>query len=150
VNRPGNVACSEGAAKTLLDLVPMLRRRFKSVLVRGDSAFALPGHLRCVRRKTVSPSPWLSGSQQNFSALADALGDRCWSPFRATEARTRGERRNTPSRKRPASQRARERGKRDLRLEKQWIAELSYTPARSERPYRLVIRRQRIEESDSR
>jgi hypothetical protein len=43
---------------------------------------------------------------------------------------------------------ARRRGKRDLKLEKQWLAEIDYKPARSEKTYRLIIRRQRIEESE--
>jgi hypothetical protein len=34
-----------------------------------------------------------------------------------------------------------------LKLERQWIAEIAYRPARSKRTYRLIIRRQRIEES---
>lgn len=147
VNRPGNVACSEGAARALLGLVPMLRRRFKSVLVRGDSAFACQDVFDVCDENGLSFA-MVSGSQQNFSALADALDERCWSAFRATEASTRGERRTRRRGSDLRRKRARERGKRDLRLEKQWIAEIPYTPARSERPYRLVIRRQRIEESN--
>ena len=44
--------------------------------------------------------------------------------------------------------RARERGKRDLQLVRQWVAEVPYKPARSDRTYRLVIRRQKINESN--
>ena len=35
-----------------------------------------------------------------------------------------------------------------MKLEKQWIAEIDYKPARSTRTYRLIVRRQRIEESN--
>lgn len=35
-----------------------------------------------------------------------------------------------------------------MKLEKQWIAELDYRPARSKQTYRLIVRRQRIEESE--
>ena len=34
-----------------------------------------------------------------------------------------------------------------MRLEKQWMAEIPYKPGQSENTYRLIIRRQRIEES---
>lgn len=43
--------------------------------------------------------------------------------------------------------RARQRGKRDLEFEAQLLTELADKPARSEKTYRLIIRRQRIEES---
>ena len=145
VNRPGNVACSEGAAHELRELVPMLHRRFKSVLVRGDSAFACQEIFDVCDQNGLSFA-MVSATQQNFAALADALGERCWRPFRALEASpSQGQtrRRGRDLRR----QRARARGMRDLRLEKQWIAEIPYTPARSERSYRLIIRRQRIEES---
>ncbi len=145
VNRAGNVACSDGAARELKALVPMLRRRFKSVLVRGDSAFACQEIFDVCDQSALSFA-MVSATQSNFAALADALGERCWRPFRATEAPAveRESRRRGQNLRRL---RARARGKRDLKLEKQWIAEIPYTPARSERTYRLIIRRQRIEES---
>ena len=34
-----------------------------------------------------------------------------------------------------------------MKLEKQWVVEIPYQPARSDRTYRLIVRRQRIEES---
>jgi hypothetical protein len=37
---------------------------------------------------------------------------------------------------------------RDLRLKKQWFTEIPYTPTGSKEDYRLVIRRQKIEESN--
>ena len=43
---------------------------------------------------------------------------------------------------------ARKRGKYDLQLERQWVAEIPYQPTRSDQVYRLVIRRQRIEVHD--
>lgn len=38
------------------------------------------------------------------------------------------------------------RGKRDLRLRKQWIAEIPYRPKRSSTTYRLILRRQCVDE----
>jgi hypothetical protein len=146
VNRAGNVACSEGAASEISRLVPMLRRRFKSVLVRGDSAFACQDIFDVCDQNGLSFA-MVSGTQQNFAALADALAERSWNPFRAGEMAMSSERQTRRRGRDLRRKRARERGKRDLRLEKQWIAEIPYTPARSECSYRLIIRRQRIEES---
>lgn len=40
INRPGNAESSVGTADALDDLLPRLKRRFKRVVIRGDSAFA--------------------------------------------------------------------------------------------------------------
>jgi hypothetical protein len=146
VNRPGNVTSAEGAAAHLAELAPMLKSRFRRVLVRGDSAFARQDifdvcgeHGLCFAM--VSPT------QPNFEELADSLAERRWRPFRTSDAkpaRTGRRRRRGSNRRR---RRARERGKRDLKLEKQWVAEIDYRPVRSQRAYRLIVRRQRIEES---
>jgi hypothetical protein len=90
----------------------------------------------------------VSPEQVNFAALAENLEERRWRPFRGDPEA--GAPRSTKKRKRGRNVRrrkARQRGKRDLKLERQWVAEMEYRPARSPRSYRLVIRRQRIEES---
>jgi hypothetical protein len=146
VNRPGNVPSAEGAAAHLDQLAPHLGSRFKRVLVRGDSAFARQDIFDVCDEHGWSFA-MVSPTQPNFAELAESLPARCWKPFRANEAcSVKGARR----RKRGVNRRrrmARRRGKRDLKLERQWIAELDYRPARSARTYRLVVRRQRIEES---
>jgi hypothetical protein len=147
VNRPGNVTSAEGAAQQLSGLVPMLQSRFKDVLVRGDSAFARQDIFDVCDHNGLFFA-MVSAQHQNFPALAEALKEPCWRPFRATEQRSGGDRKTRRRGRDLRRQRARERGKRDLKLEKQWIAEIAYKPARSEKTYRLVIRRQRIEESE--
>jgi len=148
INRPGNTPSAEGAETHLANLFPLLLRRFREVVVRGDSAFcsqkifdACEAHGQCFA--VVSPA------QQNFEALAEALPESAWKPYRAPGERSR--RAQPPSRRRkrrPNLRRrlARQRGKHDLKLERQWIAEIPYRPQRSGTTYRLVIRRQRIEE----
>jgi hypothetical protein len=148
INRPGNTPSAEGAEKHLAELFPMLLHRFRQVVVRGDSAFcnqkvfdACEAHGQCFA--VVSPA------QQNFEALAETLPASAWQPYRARGERAR--RAQPPSRRRkrrPNLRRrvARQRGKHDLKLERQWIAEIPYRPERSRQTYRLVIRRQRIEE----
>ncbi|MHC4164894.1 MAG: IS1380 family transposase [Planctomycetota bacterium] len=148
INRPGNTASAEGAERHLAELFPMLLRRFRQVVVRGDSAFcsqkifdACEAHGQCFA--VVSPA------QKNFEALAEALPEAAWKPYRARGERAR--RASSPARRRkrrPNLRRrlARARGKHDLRLERQWVAEIPYRPERSRSTYRLILRRQRIEE----
>jgi hypothetical protein len=91
----------------------------------------------------------VSPAQQNFEALAEGLPESAWKPYRGPGQRA--QRAQPPSRRRkrrPNLRRrlARRRGKHDLKLERQWIAEVPYRPTRSGQIYRLMIRRQRIEE----
>lgn len=147
VNRPGNVASAEGAAGHLERLVPLLKSRFKKILVRGDSAFARQDIFDVCDEHRLHFA-MVSSTQPNFADLADSLPERRWKPFRASDAKPLPH--SDRCRKRGVNRRrhrARERGKRDLKLEKQWVAELDYRPVRSERTYRLIVRRQRIEES---
>lgn len=147
VNRSGNVTSADGAAMHLQELVPLLKTRFKRVLVRGDSAFAQQA-IFDVCDAAGMHFAMVSSKQRNFEELADAIPERHWKPFRANEDHPApaGRRRQRGENQRRL--RARARGKCDLKLEKQWVAEVAYTPARSDRAYRLVMRRQRIEESN--
>jgi hypothetical protein len=147
INRPGNSPSAEDSETHLRELFPMLGRRFKQVIVRGDSAFATQaifdaceeaGHFFAV----VSPQ------QQNFASLFEALPAEEWKPYRQRDPKAvrRVQRRQRgPNRRR---QRARARNKRDLQLKKQWIAEIAYQPKRSQKPYRLIARYQEIEEHE--
>lgn len=147
VNRSGNKTSAEGAADELAGLVPLLARRFEKVLVRGDSAFARQDIFDVCDENGLSFA-MVSGAQQNFAALAEGLDERCWRRFQETAASSTPEGKTRRRGRNLRRLRARRRGKRDLRLEKQWLAEIDYTPARSEKTYRLIIRKQRIEESE--
>lgn len=147
INRSGNTSSADGSESHLRELFPMLGRRFKRVIVRGDSAFAKQaifdaceeaGHFFAVA----------SPQQQNFASLFEALPGEAWKPYRQRE---RGEKRSRRRRKRGPNrrqERARSRNKRDLQLAKQWIAEIPYQPERGGRPYRLIARYQEIEEHE--
>jgi hypothetical protein len=142
INRSGNEGSATGSETHLRELFPMLDRHFKQVIVRGDSAFAKQaifdaceeaGHHFAV----VSPQ------QQNFASLFEALSGEKWKPYRQrAEAPRRKTRRRGRNRR---QERALSRNKRNLQLEKQWIAEMAYQPARSDQPYRLIARYQEIE-----
>lgn len=83
----------------------------------------------------------------NLVNAAESLPQAAWRPFVPSARRhatPKKKRRRRPERPRRT---ARRRGKRDLGLQRQWIAEMPYRPARSRTTYRLIIRRRRIEES---
>jgi len=145
VNRSGNEASAAGSEDHLRELFPMLGRRFKQVIVRGDSAFAKQAIFDACKEAGQSFAI-VSPQQQNFASLFEALPGEAWKPYRqrkknevsACKRRRRGRNRR--------QERVRARIKRDLQLEKQWIAEIPYRPDRSDRTYRLIARYQEIEE----
>jgi hypothetical protein len=80
INRSGNTVSAQGAESHLGELIPWLLRRFRQVVVRGDSAFcnqkvfdACEAHGQCFA--VASPV------QTNFEALADALPESAWKPY---------------------------------------------------------------------
>jgi len=86
INRSGNTPSAEGAGGQLTELFPMLLRRFRQVVVRGDSAFCNQTIFEvCEAHRqffaVVSPT------QTNFEALADALAESAWKPYRPARSR---------------------------------------------------------------
>jgi len=124
----------------------MLGRRFKQVIVRGDSAFAKQAIFDACEKSGHSFAI-VSLQQQNFASLFEALPGEAWKPYR------QGKKNAVPacSRKRGRNrrrERALSRNKRNLQLKKQWIAEIPYRPDRSETTYRLIARYQEIDEHE--
>ena len=149
INRRGNVASAEGTAEQIEALEPLLHSRFTKVLWRGDSAFARQDVFDACERHGMYFA-MVSPAQRNFEKLAEAVPQRNWRIFHSQPQLDRASGAGKARRKRTKNlrhQRARERGKRDLRLRRQWLAEIEYQPTRSKQAYRLIIRRQRIEES---
>jgi hypothetical protein len=153
INRPGNVVSEAGAADALTDLFPLLNRNFQRVVVRGDSAF----YDHAIMDACVAAGQFFAlvvPSMKNVVALADALPPEDWRPFltkaqRAERARPTPEGKSRARRENLRRKTARRRKKKDLRLQEQWIAEIPYTPTRSAIAFRLLIRAQRIEVSDT-
>jgi hypothetical protein len=148
INRPGNTPSAEGAEVHLAQLFPWLLRRFRQVVVRGDAAFCNQKIFDACEAHGQYFAV-VSAAQRNFEALAEALPESAWKPYRGPgERRRRAQRPRRRRKRRPNLRRrlARQRGKHDLKLERQWVAEIPYQPERSNRTFRLVIRRQRIEQ----
>lgn len=150
INRPGNVSSQQGAAEALAEVFPMLRRHFERVIIRGDSAF-YDKSIIAACEKAGQDFALVVANMSGLIRRADAIPDDVWRPFRTKAQRARDRRPVSKRRRRRENLRrriARRRKKRDLRLVAQWVAEIPYKPARCKGTYRLVIRRQRIEESN--
>ena len=151
--RPGNVRSSEGAADLLEQTLPRVKGRFAQVLVRADSDF----DRRDVREACEAEGAFfafVAREASNRLSWAEGIPESAWKPFR-----TRAHRGLEAGRARPGFEarrkkcnrrrrRARARGYTDLKLVRQWVAEISWTPPGSEKTSRMILRRQRIEQSE--
>ncbi len=148
INRPGNAPSAEGAADQLRGLLPRLGRRFHRVIVRGDSAFLDHEILDTCADAGQSFAIVMAG-YRNLHNLADKLPEKAWHRFQPRAQRNKPPK-SRQRRRRPNLRRrtARRRMKRDLRLRRQWVTDIPYQPARCKHVYRLIIRRQLIEEVD--
>jgi hypothetical protein len=151
INRPGNAPSAEGAVEQLPGILAWLGKRFKQVIVRGDAAFLSHGITDTVQESGHHFALVMPG-YANLCTLADQLPPEAWTTFEPAASRRRRKRRQETAkrRRRPNLRRARalELEKRDLQLQGQWVAEIPYQMARSRHRYRLIIRRQRIMETD--
>ncbi|MEN8185135.1 MAG: IS1380 family transposase [Myxococcota bacterium] len=152
-NRPGNVRSSEGAADLLEETLPRVQQRFRDVLVRADSDF----DRRDVREACEAAGvhfAFVAREASNRLSWAEAIPESAWKPFRTRAHREREKHRHRGGFQRRRKQRnrrrrrARERGYTELALQKQWVAEIPWRPAGATKTYRMVLRRQLIEQSD--
>lgn len=149
-NQPGAVRGSDGAPEILDTTLPRTKRHFKEVLVRADSDF----DRKDVRDACERYGAYFAFVGRKFAdrpGIATSIADNEWKPFRTRAHRDRTEAARRPGFRRRRKKRnrrkkrARERGFKEKRLVKQWVAEVPWTPRGSATTYRLVIRRQLIE-----
>ncbi len=146
VNRSGNRPSEEGAA-AYFDAATALCRRagWTAILLRGDTAFALTTHFDrwdddgvCFVFGYDSTARMVSSAEQIADAQYSELVRRADEAFAV-----RDERAKQP---RVKEQIVKERGYRNLRLEREDIAEFEYTPHKTKRAYRMVVLRKTLVE----
>ena len=151
-NKPGNQRSSEGCADALSLTLPRLNKSYENVLVRADADFSRKDiHEAC--EQSGAYFAFVSGQFTGRRNIADSVPEQQWKPFRTRAARQKEEASKQPgyrsrrkkSNKNLRRKRATERGYKELRQVKQWIAEVPWTPYRSSKTHRLIIRRQLIE-----
>ncbi len=147
VNRPGNAHSSKGAVKQIQEVLDWLEKRFKQVIVRGDSAFLSHEITDTVHENGHNFALVMPG-YPNLNKLADQLPPESWTRFEPSSRKHRKKRRRgKPKRNRRQNLRkakALNLKKRNLQLQEQWVTEIPYKMARSKHTYRLIIRKQRI------
>ncbi len=143
VNRPANRPSAEGAADQAdLAIIRCRRAGFRSVRLRGDTAFSQTEHLD---RWDAAGVLFQFGydAMPNLKELAENLPESAWRPLKRPAAYTRqGPRRGRPDKIK--RQIIRQRAYLHLELQSEQVAELSYQPVACRQAYRLIVVRKNI------
>ena len=149
-NQPGAVRASCGAPSMLDEVLPCVRRHFRTTLVRGDSDFDR-ADVRASCEREGAYFAFVGREFKDRPRIAASIPESSWQPFRTRAHRQRQQAKKQPGyrqrrkKRNLRKKRARERNFNEKRLVRQWIAEVPWTPPDSTTTYRLVIRRQKID-----
>jgi hypothetical protein len=142
VNRPGNSVSHEGAVAWIDRAIELARRSFDRVCLRGDSDFALT---RQFDRWTQEGVGFAFGidAMPNLVKIAESLDRKLWRVLRRREKEPlSGQRRRRP--KNVKEEIVVEKGYRNIRLQREHVAEFSYRPGKCKRSYRVVVLRKSL------
>jgi hypothetical protein len=142
VNRSGNSPSHKGAVEWIDRAVALVRKSFDRVCLRGDTDFALT---RNFDRWTANGVRFAFGmdAKQNLVKIAESLDNGCWRILKRRKKRPAG----TQKRKRPVNIKEQivvERQYRNIKLEREDIAEFSYQPSRCQGTYRVIVLRKTL------
>ena len=140
VNRPANRPSHDGAAPEMDAAIRWAvdQAGFETVRLRGDTDFSLTRHFDRWHGQGVEFVFGMDASQ-GFVRRAQALEESAWK--RLQRSRPPGRRRRPVNVK---QQVIRERNLKNLKVEAEHVAEISYTPGRAQGVYRLLILRKHI------
>ena len=142
VNRSGNRPSHDGAAAWLDRAIELVGESFERVCLRGDTDFALTANFD---RWTEDGVRFAFGKDatKNLVDMAEGLDKRRW---RALERREKASS-DRKKRKRPVNVKEQivvEKQYKNITLEKEHVAELSYQPSKCKRPYRVIVLRKKL------
>lgn len=143
VNRTASSGSADGAAEYYDKAIECCREAgFKSITLRGDTAFTQTRHL----------DKWNADGVRfvfGFSVVRpirrriEGIAEQCWQPLERDAGDVEG-----AQRQRPENVRQRivtEKGYKDLRVKSEHITEFQHCPSRAKGSYRLVVLRKEVE-----
>ena len=147
INRPGNATSADGVEDALDPCLQRLTKIFDRVFVRGDSAFY---RTELIRRCEAHGADFafVMRSCPALEQAVRALPEGRFRPFTSRSQASSTRRCRPHRRKRPRLRRlkALQRGYRTLSTQAEWVAEIRYRPTGLDESYRVLIKRQLIEE----
>ncbi len=142
VNRSGNCTSHDGAVQWIDRAVGLVRGAFDRVCLRGDTDFALTAHFDRWTKEAVRFAFGID-AMPNLVRIAEGLDQRLWSVLRRRKKEPlTGERRKKPENVK--EQIVVEKGYRNIRLQREHVAEFDYRPTKCKRSYRVVVLRKSL------
>ena len=142
VNRSGNCVSHEGAVPWMDRAIALVGPSFKEVCLRGDTDFALTGHFD----RWSAEGIWFAfgvDAMPNLVKIAEGLENKRWRVLKRREQRPlSGQRRQRPWNFKEEI--VGEKGYRNIRLQREHIAEFSYRPTKCQRSYRMIVLRKSL------
>jgi hypothetical protein len=142
VNRSGNCVSHDGAVAWMDRAIALVGRSFQRVCLRGDNDFALTSHFDRWSAEGVSFAFGVD-AMPKLVKIAEGLEDKRWKVLRRREKQSlSGQRRQRPRNVKEAI--VVEKGYRNIRLQREHIAEFSYQPTKCQRSYRMIVLRKSL------
>lgn len=143
VNRPGNRPSHDGAAPWIDRAVSLARKSFKKVFVRGDTDFSLTANFD---RWTESGVGFAFGmdAMPNLVKIAENIAPESWHVLKRHKKNNYagGKRRQRPQRVKEHI--VEQRQYKNIKLEKEHVAEFVYQPTKCKNSYRVVVLRKSL------
>jgi len=143
VNRPGNRPSHDGAAPWIDRAVALVEKSFKKVYVRGDTDFALTVNFDRWTKRGVGFAFGMD-AMSNLVKTAENLDKKCWRVLKRREKNTpkSGKKRQRPLRVK--EQIVVENQYKNIKLEKEHVAQFNYQPTKCKKSYRVVVLRKKL------
>jgi len=143
VNRPGNRPSHDGAAAWIDRAVALVKKSFDRVYVRGDTDFALTANFD---RWTLSGVDFAFGmdAMPNLVKIAENIDEKGW---RELKRRKKKQSKSGKSRKRPDNVKEQiviKNEYKNIKLQKEDVAEFDYKPTKCNRSYRVIVLRKKL------
>lgn len=136
VNRPGNALSQEGAAEWMNRSIDTVKKIFRRVIMRGDSAFSLTKEFDAWSDNSVD---FIFGydNHPNLVNIAESLEKHRWKKLQHDE-------KNIPTTRRRRKKRTKKaavvrRGYWTLTQTKEYVSEFMYRPGKCNRDYRVIV-----------
>lgn len=142
VNRSGNKVSHDDAVRWMDRAIQLVRGSFDQVCLRGDTDFALTAHFG---RWTQDGVRFAFGidAMPNLVKIAEGLDSKRWAVLRRRKKKAvTGKHRRRPKNVKEAI--VVEKGYRNIRLQREHVAEFDYRPGKCHRSYRVVALRKTV------
>lgn len=142
VNRPGNRVSHDGAPPWIDRAIALVRQSFKKVCLRGDTDFALTTHFD---RWTADNVRFAFGidAMPKLVRIAEGLDRNCWRELQRPQKHPLSGR----NRRRPKNSKEEivvEKQYRNIKLQREQVAEFAYQPTKCKRSYRVIVLRKSL------